>query len=86
MKNYFGVDFEKQREALLQSEVARPIIEGVIEKADKALGVSYSNLKMSEFMLYYENGNRSVFEKKYYERRNNCAALCAALWLTGDKK
>ena len=86
MKNYFGVDFEKQREALLQSGVARPIIEGVIEKADKALGASYSNLKMSEFMLYYENGNRSVFEKKYYERRNNCVALCAALWLTNDEK
>lgn len=37
-------------------------------------------------MLFYETGDRSTYEKKYFERRNDCAYLSAALWLTEDKK
>ena len=86
MKNYFGIDFNKKREALLKSEAARPMIDHIIKKADNALGKTYSVLKMSEYMLFYETGDRKIFENKYYERRDDCVSLSAALWLTGDEK
>ena len=86
MNNYFGIDFEKQRTALLMSEAARPMIDGIIKKADDALKKTYQVLKMSEYMLFYETGDRGVFETKYYERRNDCSSLSAALWLTEDEK
>ena len=86
MKNYFGIDFDKQREALLKSESASLIIKDVINKADEALEKIYLPIKMSEFMRFYEDGNRQDYEKKYYERRNDCVFLSAALWLTEDEK
>lgn len=86
MKNYFGIDFEKQREALLKSNVVRTIVQDIIEKADAAIEKTYLPIKMSEFMLFYETGDRSFYEKKYYERRYDCAYMSAALWLTEDKK
>lgn len=86
MKRFYGVDFEKQREAVLNSEKARFIADGIIKKADEALKKIYPAFKMSEFMLYFETGNRSIFEKSYFERRNDCLFISIAYWLTGDEK
>ncbi|HAL62845.1 MAG TPA: hypothetical protein DCO93_00205 [Clostridiales bacterium] len=86
MNNYFGIDIEKQRAALLKSEVAKPLIDNIIKKADNAQNKEYPVIKMSEYMLFYETGNRTDFENKYYERRDDLASLSAALWLTNDKK
>ena len=86
MNNYYGIDFDKQREALLKSESASPIIQNIINKADEALGKSYIPIKMSEFMRFYDDGDRRAYEKKYYERRNDCVSIAAALWLTEDEK
>ena len=86
MKRYYGVNFEKQREALLNSESARGLIEDVIKKADLALEKTYEALKMSEYMLYVETGDRTVFERKYFERRDDCSYLSVAYWLTEEEK
>ena len=38
----------------------------------------YETLYASEFMMYARNGNRSVYEDKYFERRNDLTVLLAA--------
>ncbi len=85
-KHYYGVDFDKKREELLKNEVAKSFIEDVIAKADAAIGSSYEALKMSEYMEFYKSGNRPLFERKYFKRRNNASYISVALWLTQDEK
>ncbi len=86
MKTYYGVDFDKQREKLLNSEIAKPLIKALLEKADLALTKTYEALKMTEYMLFVETGDRTKFERKYFERRDDCSYLSIAFWLTEDEK
>jgi len=86
MKTYYGVDFEKQREALLKSDKAETMIEELISKADLALTKIYEPLKMTDYMIFHETGNRSTFERPYFERRNDCSYVSVAYWLTRDEK
>ena len=86
-KNYYGVDYEKQREALLKSEKVKTVIEGIIKKADHALDKKYEVLPMSLYDRHYTpGGNRREFEYPWFDRRNNCQYIAIALWLTGDEK
>ena len=62
-KHYYGVDFDKQREALLKSEAAKGFIDDVIVKADAAIEKTYEALKMSEYMEFYKSGNSSGYKK-----------------------
>ncbi len=86
MKTYYGVDLEKQRLRLISSSKAEFIINDIIEKADLCLSKEYLHLKMSEYMLYEETGNRSIYERPYFERRNDCAYVAFSYWLTKDEK
>ncbi len=86
MKRYYGVDFEFQREKLLNSEKARFMIDDVINGADEVLEKEYPALKISDYMLFQKNGNRVVFQRKYFERRNDCARISYAYWLTRDDR
>ncbi len=86
MEKYYGVDIQKQKELLLASNAAKPLIEEVVTKADKCIGKSYEALKISEYMLFYKTGDRTTFEKKHMERRYDALDLAAALWLTDDEK
>ncbi len=86
MKHYYGVDFDEQRQKLLKSSAAEFLIKDIIEKADSVLNEEYSALKMSNYMLFIETGDRKVFEKDYFKRRNNCSYLSIAYWLTNDEK
>ena len=86
MKNYYGIDLEKQRDAILKCKAIEPRLKNIIKAADDVLEKTYPVIKMSEFMLYYVTGDRKAFEEKYYERRADCANLSAALWLTEDEK
>ena len=86
MGKCYGVDIEKQRVALQKSDVARKIYLPIIEKADAALEKIYPALKMSDYMMYEETGDRAVFEKGYFERRNDCSYILVAYWLTEDEK
>lgn len=82
MKFYYGVDFKEQREKLLNSNVAKELIENIIKKADFAIEEEYKPLNMSDYMLFYKTGDRAVFEKEYFKRRNNCSYISIAYWLT----
>ncbi len=86
MNTYFGIDIHKKREELLSSELAKPFADDIIAKADAALGKQYMCLKMSDYMLFEETGNRTIFERPYFERRNDCSYISIAYWLTGDDK
>ena len=86
MKCYYGVDLKKQREKLLKSDVAQIIIKNVIARADDALGEEYKALKISDYMLFIETGDRKTFEREYFRRRNNCSYISIAYWLTEDEK
>ena len=86
MNNYYGVNFAKQKEKLLNSKISKVLINDVIEKAESALGKIYDTLKFSEFTLFLETGDRAIYEKKYFERRNDCSYISIAYWLTDDEK
>ena len=86
MRNYYGIDFNKKREELHASEAAKPIITDVITIADAALEKSYNALKFSDYMLFSKTGNRKIYEKEYFERKNDLAYIAEAYWLTEDEK
>ncbi|MBE7051221.1 MAG: hypothetical protein E7395_01440 [Ruminococcaceae bacterium] len=86
MNTYFGIDTHKKREELLSSKLAKPFIDDIIAKADAALGKQYMCLRMSDYMLFEETGNRTIFERPYFERRNDCSYVSIAYWLTDDVK
>lgn len=86
MKNYYGIDIEKQRERLNASPAARPMIEKIISEAKEAAEKEYLALKFSDYMIFAETGDRTVFEKKFESRKNDCAYLAIAYWLTQDEK
>lgn len=85
-KLYYGVDLEKQREALLKSENVKIIVDDILKKAEKAKDKKYEVLPMSLYDTQYLGGNRRSFEYPWFERRDNCQYLAAALWLTQDEK
>ncbi len=86
MKNYYGVDTKERRKKLLESRAFRKFADEIIASADSAIIEESPAFKMSDFMLYYENGNRSVFENFYFKRRRNCSNIMMAYWLTEDEK
>lgn len=86
MTKHYGVDVEKQREKLLKSEVAKGLISNIINLADSVLDREYPALKMSDYMLCFETGDRTVYEKACKERLNNCSYIWIAYWLTEDEK
>ena len=86
MRKCDGVDIEKKREAILNSDVARRVYFPIIEKAEATLAKTYPALKMTEYLMFEETGDRAVFEKGYFERRNDCSYILVAYWLTEDEK
>ncbi len=86
MKNYYGINLDEQRAALLSFEGAKPLIEKVIKRADEAIGQEYGALKFSDYMLFSKTGDRTTFQRPYFARRNNCSYLAMAYWLTDDEK
>ena len=86
MKFYYGINPSEKREKLINSEIIKPIIDEIITSADKAIEEEHLAFKMSEFMMYFANGNRSFFERKYFARRRNCSNLFFAYWLIQDEK
>ncbi len=86
MKFYYGVNPAEKREQLLKSDAIKPFLDEMIASADMAISAENPAFKMSEYLLFYQNGNRSVYEKGYFERRRRCGNLAFALWLTEDKK
>lgn len=86
MKTYYGINFKEQREKLLKSNQAQLLINNVIERADNVLDEEYKALKISDYMLFIETGDRKIFERQYFKRRNDCSYISIAYWLTEDEK
>ncbi|MBQ6936963.1 MAG: heparinase II/III family protein [Clostridia bacterium] len=86
MKFYYGVNPSEKREMLIKSSVAKPFIDEIISSADVAIGEDNSAFKMSEYSLFYKTGNRTRFQKNYFDRRRKCSNIMFAYWLTQDEK
>ena len=71
-----------------EREAWRDIPEAVrqahIEKGKAALGYQWSALPASLFLEYARNGNRSEFEKKYFDRRHTLERLVTAECMEGQ--
>ena len=42
----------------------------LVTAAEELLGKQYPVLPATEYMMYQRDGNRNIFESKYFERRN----------------
>lgn len=58
----------------------------IIENADAIKDNDVPQLLFSQYREFVVNGNRSNFEREYFNRRKNLAFLALALCLTGDKE
>ena len=58
--------------------------DALVAAALPVLEKKYESLYASEFMMYARNGNRSVYENKYFERRNDLTTLTAAEAAEGE--
>ena len=86
MKFYYGVNPEEKRRELLESKAAKRFTDEIIMLADEAITQESPAFKMSEYVMFYENGNRTFFEKGYFDRRRKCNNIMQAYWLTEDEK
>ncbi len=86
MNTYYIQDLHTKREVLLKSKAFAPFLSALIADANKARMAKCPLLTMDEFNLYYETGNRLIFEEKYFARRRYLSDLMMALWLTDDDK
>lgn len=86
MKFCYGVNPGEKREKLLKSKVAERKITELIISANKAVSEEIGVLKMSDYIRYSEDGDRSVFENQYFSRRRNCTDIFMAYWITEDEK
>ena len=69
MKFYYGVNPEEKRRELLESKAAKRFTDEIIMLADEAITQESPAFKMSEYVMFYENGNRTFFEKGYFDRK-----------------
>ena len=60
--------------------------EEFIEIADEATKKVYPAFSITDYMLYNQTGDRYTYEEPHRQKRVDCTALAAALWLTGDEK
>ena len=58
----------------------------IIEKADSLVNKEYPSIYATEYMMFRKNGNRTVYQKKYYERREDMFTLALAEYLEKNGK
>jgi len=84
MKNYYNINFSKQKENILNCKDYERFIEILKEKADSALEFSYTPDRLSHYLSYYETGRR--VDDEYFARRRNACTLALGYYFFGDKK
>ena len=62
------------------------VTSGIIKRAQKVKKSPMPELRASDFMLYRINGNRSIYQKPYFEMRNNLEMLVLAECFEGKKE
>lgn len=55
----------------------------LIGRAELLLGKSYPAIRLSEYLMFRRNGNRTVFQNVYFERRRDMMALALAEYVEG---
>jgi len=58
-------------------------IPAIITYAETLIGEEYPPLLASEFMMFVRNGNRTIYQDKYYKRRADVLALAVAEYVEG---
>ena len=58
----------------------------IFKQADEILGKDIPSLYATEYMMFRKNGNRSIYEKKFFERRENMFTLALAEYLDRNGK
>ena len=65
---------------------AKHIADGILDEADKLLNTAPEELTQEDFNRFITEGNRSIFENKYFSRRKNLSYLVLACCLSGNKE
>ena len=60
--------------------------EALLRQADPMIGRSYEPLTASDYRMFKQNGNRSVYEGKYFKRRHDLLAMTLAEYLDGKSR
>ena len=55
----------------------------LLSVAEGLIGKTYPNLLATEYMMFRRNGDRSVFQKPYFERRHDMLRLALAEYIEG---
>lgn len=63
---------------LRQTALSEPVKASLIAAGEKHLGKAFEMLKATDYMRFYREGNRSVFEKIYFARRSAVLELMLA--------
>ncbi|MCM8758530.1 MAG: heparinase II/III-family protein [Candidatus Omnitrophica bacterium] len=85
MKN-FDFCIKKSEIVLRQNELRRAISKKVIGQANEILDRPLPDTRYSLFRIYHATGNRTDYQKPFYEKRKNLIILAMASYLTKDKK
>jgi hypothetical protein len=64
--------------------VPADVAAGLVERADAWLGAEWPQLPASLFLEFAENGNRTRYEQRYFERRSRLAGLVLAECVQGQ--
>jgi len=63
---------------LPQTELSEPVKSALIANGEKHLGKEYEILKATDYLRFYRDGNRSVYESIYFTRRSAVLELLLA--------
>ena len=78
-------DIHKKLEEVRQDPYYIPLIDAIKNEYEKTKGKTTADLDFSSFNLFFETGNRSVYEERYYERRKRLT-WSAILYLLYEKQ
>jgi hypothetical protein len=66
------------------SQVPADVADALVARADAWLGTEWPQLPASLFLEFTENGNRTHYERRYFERRSRLAGLVLAECVQGQ--
>ena len=61
-------------------------IPNILANADRVMNKDYPHLLATDYMMFKRDGNRSIFEEKFFQRRNDLLALAFAEYVDDKGK
>ncbi len=71
----------EKRNEILNGKEYRPYLAEIFNKAEEYRQRPIEALRFSEFRLFFETGDREIYQKSYFDRRGRLAALALSVWL-----